>query len=290
MAFRIKLPKNEERPVDHTPRIFLLFGRTMEGKTYMANEFPNPLNLSTDTNAEKQGYAYIDIKPVRITEKMTKQKGGQFHGMTDKIGKIGIPTHDILTASLNALSLENQKQDEPFETLIIDVVDDLAQLTEEYTLDYVNEMTGRDEQYLGDFEHGVAWGRFNNFFLTLVTKIHGFEDIKYIVWISRSNNTGTERNPEWSPALRNSLLNKINGEGDFMIECSKIGKNYTRKVKKKRNQIDADKVKDVRIRKILDTVDGAYRDLTTEEKRKANLAKRSGTKPVSKPRRKVKPK
>ena len=146
-------------------------------------------------------------------------------------------------------------------------------------------MTGRNEQYLGDFEHGVAWGRFNNFFLTLVTKIHGFENIKYIVWVSRSNNTGTERNPEWSPALRNSLLNKINGEGDFMIECTKQGKNYNRRVKKKRNQIDADKVKDPRIRKILDTVDGAYRDLTTEEKRKANASKRAKAKP--KPKRRV---
>ena len=284
-AFRIKLPENKERPVDHTPRIFLLYGRTMEGKTYMANEFPNPLNLSTDTNAEKQGYAFIDIKPIRITEKMTKTKSSEFYGQTDKIGKIGIPTHTILDAALNALERDNDKQDEPYETLIIDVVDDLAQLTEEYTLDYVNEMTGRNEQYLGDFEHGVAWGRFNNFFLTLVTKIHGFENIKYIVWVSRSNNTGTERNPEWSPALRNSLLNKINGEGDFMIECTKQGKNYNRRVKKKRNQIDADKVKDPRIRKILDTVDGAYRDLTTEEKRKANASKRAKAKP--KPKRRV---
>lgn len=274
MAFRIKLPENKKKKADLTPRIFVIYGKTMEGKSYLANEFPEPIVLSTDTNAKKLGYPHIDIKPVRYNKKDVKTSGSPAHNKPEMLGKIKTPTHDILDAALIALANDNASLETPYETLIIDVVDDLAQYTEEFTLDYVNAKFNRDEQYLGDYDHGVAWGRFNNFFLAMVNRIHGFEDVKYIVWISRASNAGTENNQNWVPALRNSLLDKINGEGDFMIECTKMGENYKRRVKKKRKQIDREKVADDRIAKIMDTVDGAYRDLTREEKIAANQAKK----------------
>ena len=59
MAFT--LPVNKPRvPVD-TPRNFFFYGATMSGKSYLANEFPNPIILNTDGNASANSVPAIQL-------------------------------------------------------------------------------------------------------------------------------------------------------------------------------------------------------------------------------------
>src|SRR5690625_6790929 len=59
------LPKNERKVAKEIPRNFVIFGGTMHGKTYFADQFPNPLNLNTDGNAEMIETPSITIRNER---------------------------------------------------------------------------------------------------------------------------------------------------------------------------------------------------------------------------------
>src|SRR5690625_6071365 len=59
------LPPNEKKKPKETPRNFVIFGGTMEGKTYFSEEFPNPLNLNTDGNADMIETPSINIRNER---------------------------------------------------------------------------------------------------------------------------------------------------------------------------------------------------------------------------------
>ena len=58
----IKLPANEQKVADITPKSFLIWGESMSGKTYLAREFDSPLIINTDGNATKVNTPSVAIK------------------------------------------------------------------------------------------------------------------------------------------------------------------------------------------------------------------------------------
>ena len=44
------LPKNEPTKIDLTPKMFVIGGPAMSGKTYNACKFPNPILRNTERN------------------------------------------------------------------------------------------------------------------------------------------------------------------------------------------------------------------------------------------------
>ncbi|MTV35896.1 NTP-binding protein, partial [Streptococcus pneumoniae] len=57
-----------------------MYGETMSGKSYLANEFPNPIVLNTDGNAEANTVPSIQLinekdDKGRITNSVIKQLG-----------------------------------------------------------------------------------------------------------------------------------------------------------------------------------------------------------------------
>ena len=58
----IKLPVNEPKIADITPKSFLIWGESMSGKTYLAREFDSPLIINTDGNATKVNTPSVAIK------------------------------------------------------------------------------------------------------------------------------------------------------------------------------------------------------------------------------------
>lgn len=64
------LPKNERKVAKETPRNFVIYGGTMHGKTYFADEFPNPLNLNTDGNADMIETPSININHTRDSKEI----------------------------------------------------------------------------------------------------------------------------------------------------------------------------------------------------------------------------
>ena len=56
-----QLPENKPQIPKDTPRNFFFYGETMSGKSYLANEFPNPLILNTDGNASANTVPSIQL-------------------------------------------------------------------------------------------------------------------------------------------------------------------------------------------------------------------------------------
>lgn len=227
------LPKNERKVAKETPRNFVIFGGTMHGKTYFADEFPNPLNLNTDGNAEMIETPSINIRNER-----------------DAKGKIIKSASDLLSDII----LELETTDHTFETVVIDVIDDIITLFEQ-------EITE---------EHGVksvadiSWGKGHQMlemmvrvFVMRLKELSMKRNIN-ILYLSRLTVTEENEVEVYQPSLKLKWLNIVNGNSDYTILCRKIGKNYIRKVESKRKNYTRDKVDDERIAKLLDTVIGAY--------------------------------
>ena len=93
------LPKNINKEIDLSPKIFLIWGESMSGKTYLARQFPNPLIINTDGNAKK-----VDTPSVEIS------KFTEFIEVID--------------------ALEKEQHD--YKTVIIDLVDDIEIMLTNY--------------------------------------------------------------------------------------------------------------------------------------------------------------
>ena len=56
-----KLPENKPQIPKDTPRNYFIYGETMSGKSFLANEFPNPIVLNTDGNAGANAVPSIQL-------------------------------------------------------------------------------------------------------------------------------------------------------------------------------------------------------------------------------------
>lgn len=223
------LPKNEIKPTVDTPHNFFIYGATMSGKSYLAGEFPNPLFIDTDGNASANPYPSIEVRNI-------KSKSG-----------------DIVNSVVDQLSdiiLELQTTNHGFETVVLDVIDDISIMIEQYICNK-NKV-----EALSDIAYGKGYNLFNTIFNQLVI------DLKTlpinVIYISRMN-TKIDNNVSYEvPSLPEKKVNIVNGNCDYMIQTQKIGKNHIRSVKAKRKNYEREKIDDKRILKILDTVTGAF--------------------------------
>lgn len=65
------LPKNEPTKIDLTPKMFVIGGPAMSGKTYNACKFPNPILINTDGNCSKvtTPSIYLMIGNIKLIKK-----------------------------------------------------------------------------------------------------------------------------------------------------------------------------------------------------------------------------
>ena len=223
------LPANKPQVPKDTPRNFFIYGETMSGKSYLANEFPNPIVLNTDGNAEANSVPSIQLVNVkddkgRITNSVIKQLG------------------EIL------LALQTQKHS--YETVVIDVI----------KIAVCDELTPPGKPRLKSLSE-IPYGKGYDFFNQAITEL--VIDLKAlpmnVIYISRrvseydDNGNATKD----KPSLKDKYVNLINGNSDLMIHTEKIGNNYNREVDRKRKTYYADQVDDKAILKILVTIRGA---------------------------------
>src|SRR5690554_5908725 len=122
------LPENKRKTPKETPRNFLIFGGPMHGKTYFSDEFPNPLNLNTDGNAEAIETPSIHILNERGPDGSIKKSAFEQLG-------------EIIT--------ELETTNHTFETVILDVAEDMITLFEQEILEE------HGVKSIGD----VGWGK-----------------------------------------------------------------------------------------------------------------------------------
>lgn len=240
------LPKNERKVAKETPRNFVIYGGTMHGKTYFADEFPNPLNLNTDGNAEM-----IETPSLNIANKRNAK------------GEI------VKSASeyLSEIILELENTNHTFETVVIDVIDDIITMFEQE----ITEEHG--VKSVGDISWGKGHQMLEMMVRVFVMRLKELSMKKQINVLYLSRLTIVEENDveQYLPSLKLKWLNIVNGNSDYTILCRKIGKKYIRKVESKRKNYTRDKVEDERIAKLLDTVIGAYeksKKTSTDEAKK----------------------
>lgn len=240
------LPPNKKQATVDTPRNFFLYGQTMNGKSYLAGEFPNPLFLDTDGNAKANPFPSLELRNIR-----------------GKDGKIERSVIDQLDDIITAL----QTQKHTYETLVLDVIDDIVVMIEATICDREGVET------LADIGYGKGYAAFKSIFQQLVIELKALPmNIVYVSRISTKleNNVTIEE-----PSLPEKHVNIVNGNCDYMIQCKKIGKNYIRQVKMKRKNYVREQIDDANILAILDTVTGAFeRSRPTTKKEQDAIVKK----------------
>lgn len=245
------LPKNELKEPKKDPQNFFIYGETMGGKSYLASEFPNPLFLDTDGNAETIPHPSVPMRNV----KKKKKNSNEYEYSSNVI--------DTLDEVVTAL----QTEDHTFETLVIDVIDDLIVMIEQV----ISFEAGVDS--VGDIGYGKGYATLNRLLQQLVIDLKQMP--MNIIYISRINSYTDEFNNEHQePSLKEKYVNIVNGNCDLMIHCEKIGKNYLRNVKKKRKNYQRDQIQNNNLLKILDSVTGVFeRSRSTPIKKQQEIVK-----------------
>lgn len=225
-----QLPKNEPQVPKDTPRNYFIYGETMSGKSYLANEFPSPLVLNTDGNAEANSVPSIQLK----NEK-------------DKTGNIKKSVVEQLSEVLLAL----QTQQHTYETVIIDVIDDVLELMR---IAVANSLGVKS---LSEAGYGKGYDHYNQATTELVMDLKALP--MNVIYISRQLNEYDDEGKVTKeiPSLKPKFVNLINGNSDLMIQTQKVGNNYIRKIDRRRKAYKAEQVDDKKILSILQTVRGA---------------------------------
>jgi len=251
-----KLPENKPQVPKDTPRNYFIYGETMSGKSYLANEFPNPIVLNTDGNAEANSVPSIQL----LNDK-------------DKSGRI---TNSVIK-QLGEILLALQTQEHSYETVVIDVIDDVIEMIKIAVCDELTPPGKSRLKSLSEIPYGKGYDFFNQAITELVIDLKALP--MNVIYISRQiseyddNGNATKD----KPSLKDKYVNLINGNSDLMIHTEKIGNNYNREVDRKRKTYYADQVDDKPILKILTTIMGAV-----EPPRKQQATAKQTAKPTKK--------
>ena len=223
------LPPNKPQTPKDTPRNFFIWGPTMGGKSFLASQFPNPLVFNTDGNAEANTVPSVQLRNIK-----------------DQNGKIKRSVIDQLDKLITALQTEKHT----YETVVLDVIDDIVVMIEQYICDREGAET------LGDIPYGKGYAAFTNIFQSLVIELKSLP--MNVIYISR-NATKMEGQTEIDiPSLKEKHQNIVNGNCDLSIQCKKVGKNYIRVAKARRKDYMRDQVDDKAILKLLDSITGVF--------------------------------
>ncbi|MGF2081296.1 AAA family ATPase [Enterococcus casseliflavus] len=223
------LPPNKPQVPKDTPRNYFIWGPTMGGKSFLASQFPNPVIFNTDGNAEANTVPSVQLRNIKDTN-----------------GKIKRSVIDQLDKLITALQTEKHT----YETVVLDVIDDIVVMIEQYICDK------EDVETLGDIPYGKGYAAFTNIFQSLIIELKSLP--MNVIYISR-NATKMEGQTEIDiPSLKEKHQNIVNGNCDLSIQCKKVGKNYIRVAKARRKDYMRDQVDDKKILALLDSITGVF--------------------------------
>lgn len=160
----MQLPKNERRNIETiSKKKIWLYGAPFSGKTYLANEFPDPLMLNTDGNVRFVDAPYVAIKDIVMTEgRMTKRT------MAWQVFKDTIE--------------ELEKKDNDFQTIVVDLLEDTYEYCRLFMYDKMGITHESDDSYR-------AWDKVRQEFLSTVKRLMNLNDKYNIVLISHEDTT-----------------------------------------------------------------------------------------------------
>ncbi|KRM98779.1 AAA family ATPase [Loigolactobacillus rennini] len=229
-------PNKPQTPID-TPRNFFIYGATMSGKSFLAERFPNPLFLNTDGNALANKAPSMQLRNVRNSDGTAK---------------------NTVIEQLDKIMLALQTENHSFETVIIDVIDDVTMLIEQAVC------LKAKVDALADIPYGKGYATFNAVLQGMVMELKALP--VNVIYISRVADVEDGDNHREIPSLKTKYYNVVNGNCDLVIHTQKIGERYLRTIKDKRKKYYASRIDDPKILRILKAISGAITPEPTKEK------------------------
>lgn len=224
------LPENKRKKPMDTPRTFFIWGATMSGKSYLAERFPNPFFINTDDNAEKAGLPNYQLKNIKNPDGSIKQ---------------------TVIDQLNELLLELGTTKHTFETVVIDVIDDVVSLIEQAVID---ENKVKD---LSEIGYGKGYAQVKATLMALILELKALP--MNVVYVSRIDEKSDDAGNQIEvPSLKTKYYNMVNGNADLVVKTRRIGSNYTRQLTDKRKQYERDQITDQHVLRILENIPGVF--------------------------------
>lgn len=228
------LPEDKPQQPKPQPHNFFIYGATMSGKSYFASFFPHPLSLNTDGNSEQGTAPNIQIRNVR--------------------GEDGQLTQSAIK-QLDDIVKELQGTDNTFQTVVIDVIDDICVMIEQAIC------IDNGVQTLNDIPYGKGFTTFNSVLQQFVMDLKALP--MNVIYVSRELQNVDEQTGAVSrmPSLKTKYYNIVNGNCDLVIHTQKFGKDtYTRTVEDRRTKYKEENITDKRIKQLLKSCDGMFEE------------------------------
>lgn len=199
------LPKNERRNIETIKkRVVWLYGAPFVGKTYFANQFPDPLMLNTDGNIRFIDAPYLPIKDeVTVKGRLTERK------LAWEIFK------EIIT--------ELERKENDFKTLVVDLLEDCHEACRLYMYDQMGISHESDDSFR-------AWDKVRTEFLSTMRKLCNLP-YENIILISHEDTAkditkkGGDKLTAIKPNIQDKVANKVAGMVDIVARVVADGDN-----------------------------------------------------------------
>ena len=200
------LPENKPKQVDLTPRLFVIGGPAMSGKTFNACKFPNPILINTDGNCKKVTTPSIYLNDK--THKTYKEKMELLFGVLKEL-------NETTTT---------------YQTIVIDLIEDIFDICEGYVLEKykVDNLSKVPGYATGYTERKVNMQNVITALKTLTNKY-------YVVVITHTIDKVVDDKQVTMSMLKEDFYILLEGKADAVISCKKLGNTYITKMTKMRN-------------------------------------------------------
>ena len=190
------LPKNERRDLNATKKkVVWLYGAPFSGKTFFANQFPDPLMLNTDGNIKFVDAPYIAIRDtVTVEGRITKRKLA-YEVFMDAVAEL-------------------EKKQNDFRTIVVDLLEDVYESCRVYICDRQGWKHESDDSFR-------AWDMVRGEFLNTLKRLVNL-DYENIILISHEDRSrdltrkGGDKISSIKPNLQDKVANKVAGMVDLV--------------------------------------------------------------------------
>ena len=185
------LPKNERRDLNATKKkVVWLYGAPFSGKTFFANQFPDPLMLNTDGNIKFVDAPYIAIRDtVTVEGRITKRR----------------LAYEVFMDAVTEL----EKKQNDFRTIVVDLLEDVYESCRVYICDRQGWKHESDDSFR-------AWDMVRSEFLNTLKRLVNL-DYENIILISHEDRSrdltrkGGDKISSIKPNLQDKVANKVAG-------------------------------------------------------------------------------
>lgn len=219
------LPENKPKEIDLTPRMFVIGGAAMSGKTYNACKFPNPILINTDGNCKK-----VTTPSIYLNDKKYK-------------------TYKEKLETLFGVLKELNETQTTYQTIVIDLIEDIFDICEGYVLEkYKVDNLGKVPGYAtGYTERKINMQNVISALKTLTNKY-------YVVILTHTVDKVVDDKMITMSMLKEDFYILLEGKTDMVINCKKLGNSYITRITKMRNNYKDPEVKKSINKEILEVI------------------------------------